>query len=303
MSRERWGTFSVNDHTLEYAFAADVLMYDRLIIPRPDNPEERSVWASAGWNPERLESFLEVLRADTPNGRAITVPWNQTTRDLYNARAETARVVDEEAHYGLTRRLLTAELRPEAPPGALPTAVIPAYPSIGEAGKEWIENEEHSQRETLTLAVKHRFVVPDRKGKTERELLQIAVDLADAPGFKEKRAKLYGWQDDVIRSGIDNEHALEEMEQYISDYNTAVQQAVDEVYTKFAFSLVPIALTALTGPIATLAGIGSNASLVRFWIFDRKPVIRARESEVAAILHDIAELGWRSPSNLSNSRC
>src|SRR5262249_23942436 len=132
MSRERWGTFSVRDHTLGHPYAADVLIYDRLIIHRPGTPEERARWASQErkGNPDLLDSLLEVLRADKHHGRAITVPWNQATRDLFITRAETAKVVDEEAHYGLTRRLLAGTLRPEAPPGVVPTAVIPAYPSI-----------------------------------------------------------------------------------------------------------------------------------------------------------------------------
>ncbi len=300
MSRERWGTFSVKDHTFEHPYAADVLMYDRLIIPRPGDSKERVLWASKerNWNPDLLDSLLEILRADKPHGRAITVPWNQTTRELFNIRAETAKIVDEEAHYGLTRRLLTKELRPEAPPGVVPTVVISAYPSIIEAEKEWTENKGHEQRETLTLAVKHKFALPDPKGKTEQELLQEAVSLADDADFQRKRAKIYSWQDDVIRTGIANEDALEEMEQYVSDYEMAVKKAVGEVYTKFAFTLIPIALTALGGPIGTLAGIGSIANLVRFWIFDRKPVIKAGEAEVAAMFHDVAELGWRRPQNL-----
>ena len=68
MSRERWGTFSVKDHTREQPFAADVLMYDRLVIPKPANEVERSRWAEAGWAPDRLDAILEVLKADEPGG-------------------------------------------------------------------------------------------------------------------------------------------------------------------------------------------------------------------------------------------
>jgi hypothetical protein len=32
---ELWGTFSVKDHLRERAFVAEVLLYDRLVIPRP----------------------------------------------------------------------------------------------------------------------------------------------------------------------------------------------------------------------------------------------------------------------------
>ena len=35
---ELWGTFSVMDHLREGAFLAEVIMYDRLLIPVPPNP-------------------------------------------------------------------------------------------------------------------------------------------------------------------------------------------------------------------------------------------------------------------------
>ena len=97
MGRERWGTFSVRDHTYKQPFAADVLMYDQLVIPRPGDAAERARWTKAKWAPKRLDSLLEVLRADSTNGRAITVPWTKQTRELFRRRADTATIVDHEA--------------------------------------------------------------------------------------------------------------------------------------------------------------------------------------------------------------
>ncbi len=297
MARERWGTFSVRDHTRKHPFAVDALIYDRLIIPRPANPEERLRWSKAGWEPDQLDSILCTLgifdAEKNPNGRAITVPWDNYTRDLFNRRAETARIVNEEANYGLTRRLLATELLPDAPQGIRRVAILAAYPSITAVQKEWIGYNERERRETLTIALVHRFVVPAPRGKSEQELLQEAVTLAKDSEFQKKRTQMYRWQDDVIRTGMSSEEALEEMAQYVDEYNVATKKAVGRVYTKFAFTLVPIALTALGGPIGTAVAAGSIANLVRFWIFDRKPVIEAAENEAAAMFHTIRkELGW-----------
>src|ERR1039457_5172509 len=126
MSRERWGTFSVRDHMLDQPFAADVLMYDRLVIPHPANPDERAMWSEARWAPDRLDSFLKVLRTDGDEHKrhAITVDWNQYTEDLFKQRAETANIVNEEENYGLTRRLLATELLPPAPTGVIPVSIV-----------------------------------------------------------------------------------------------------------------------------------------------------------------------------------
>ena len=80
----------------------------------------------------------------------------------------------------------------------------------------------------------------------------------------------------------------------MSDYNAATRKAVKDVYKKFAFSLIPIALTAVGGPMGALAGIGAIGNLVRFWINDRKPAVQAGPAEVAAMFHDVQQqLGWR----------
>ncbi len=39
-----WGTFSVVDHLRRRPFVADVLLYDRLVVPVPDGDEEVKRW-------------------------------------------------------------------------------------------------------------------------------------------------------------------------------------------------------------------------------------------------------------------
>ena len=51
MPDELWGTFSVRDHLRRRAFIADVLLYDRLVIPYPPDDEQRREWRSEGVGP------------------------------------------------------------------------------------------------------------------------------------------------------------------------------------------------------------------------------------------------------------
>jgi hypothetical protein len=84
------------------------------------------------------------------------------------------------------------------------------------------------------------------------------------------------------------------MAQYVHEYNAATKKAERDVYTKFAFTLVPVLATALAGPIAPAVGVGAIANLVRFWVYDRKPVVKAGDSQAAAMFHTVQqELGWR----------
>jgi hypothetical protein len=204
------------------------------------------------------------------------------------------RSLDAEATFGLTRRLLATELAPPPPAGVIPVSIVAAYTSIAAVEEEWIPNEDQERRESLTIALAHRFLVPEPEDKPELELLQEAVDLADDADFKRKRAQMYEWQEAAIRTGISDAYALQEMAQYVHEYGEATKKAVRNVYIKFGFTLVPIALGALAGPLAPAVAAGEIANLVRFWIFDRKPVVQAGKSEAAAMFHTTREeLGWR----------
>ncbi len=88
---ELWGTFSVKDHLRKRPFVAEVLLYDRLMIPRPPTPEENSEidgepevkrWGKARWAPTRLRRLLDILGKEE---LAIELPWNEAARlDWHN---------------------------------------------------------------------------------------------------------------------------------------------------------------------------------------------------------------------------
>src|SRR5258708_39898132 len=70
MSRERWGAFSVIDHTDPTNLAPDVLLYDRLVFPFPGADFERKRWEDEGWQPEKLDQLIKML-----GDLAITTGW------------------------------------------------------------------------------------------------------------------------------------------------------------------------------------------------------------------------------------
>ena len=92
MKTELWGTFSVRDHMRRRAFVADVLLYDRLMIPRPTTPEEEEPdpgemdqltrWRQRRWQPERLRRLLDILGEED---LAVELPWGKEVRqDWHN---------------------------------------------------------------------------------------------------------------------------------------------------------------------------------------------------------------------------
>jgi hypothetical protein len=100
MDWELWGTFSVGDHLRRRAFVADVLLYDRLVVPVPpeDDDDERQRWRRMGWRPDLQEERLDLIGRDL----VIPVPWTETNRQQWESRYEAA--------MGQTRGAVRAEL-------------------------------------------------------------------------------------------------------------------------------------------------------------------------------------------------
>lgn len=91
MKTELWGTFSVKDHMRRRPFVAEVLLYDRLIIPRPPTREEEPPvpgeedeiqrWRQNGWGPARLHKLLDILKE---GNLAVELPWNKQARENWD---------------------------------------------------------------------------------------------------------------------------------------------------------------------------------------------------------------------------
>ena len=62
MSTEVWGTFSVQDHLAERAFIADVLLYDRLVIPTKPDGQDPAEWPK-DWDLALRVAIRNVVRS------------------------------------------------------------------------------------------------------------------------------------------------------------------------------------------------------------------------------------------------
>ncbi len=301
MSRERWGTFSVIDHIRPQAFVAEVLLYDHLVIPVPPNDDERKRWRdpSYGWDPDRQESLMKVM-----GDLVVRVPWDFPKQVVFNTKHKLAQGVGVDTNhildfkssgasdpYAITREMLGNEFRPPLPDGVTKVWALPAYPSVNEYQTE-VLSEKQKKREQLALVLTHRFFVPKKTMESDIDMLEKATALAKRDDFKDKRAKFHQWQEKIIEDEVPDEKAVEEMDQYLRDFERVANKAKIDVYWKYAFMVIPAALgvaTAALGLPLVLAGANGFVSIMQFAKFDSKPKIDAGECEAAAMIHDIRE--------------
>src|SRR5690349_7723919 len=112
-----WGTFAVDDHRRENAFAREVLLFDRLVIPVPADDVERRRWRSprAGedWDPDRQERLLALLghqhAAGVDGARlAWTMPWTEDTWRRASSRLQVASTITALDAFQTTRWYLAS---------------------------------------------------------------------------------------------------------------------------------------------------------------------------------------------------
>lgn len=195
---ELWGTFSVWDHLTRGAFLAEVLMYDRLVIPVPPDPEKAetpearafAIEQRARWEhrePERLRALMKVLR---PVAEPIEwdlehhEQWLDNYADYDSGPKEASKVVGRILAGYVTGKVLLTNL-PAAAQGAVAVAPFTDLQDLKE--KLGItENDGLVQRQAassglreniVSAVIGHEFLVPSDPDRDEFYLLQQAVDL------------------------------------------------------------------------------------------------------------------------------
>ncbi len=291
MTIERWGSFSVRDHVNTEDLTANVLLYDRLIVPvfteeQPDR-DEREYWDKQNWDPELQHKRLKQLKE-----LAIKKPWDEQRRKKYKARIEELRAekADKIDYFGITQEIIGSKkelLQTKFPGHVTDATIIPAYNSESELQKDFVISKPKANLAAQAYLLGREFLIPNIPDP--EEALTRAIDLSAQDSFRAKRARLYNWQEEFAqRKKLTPEQVVKEITLMTKDYNTAVEKAYDEVKMKCAFTLFGVALTIAGIGTSVLIPVGGIAlGLVRFVTMDARPVIQAGDAEPVAMFHDI----------------
>jgi hypothetical protein len=204
LSPELWGTFAVNDHCRSNAFAREVLLFDRLVVPVPADDAERLRWRhplenapDKSWDPDRQERLLTLLGTQNQKGRngarlVWSAPWDQARWDFERSRSEVAETISRFDAFYTTRMILAME---EPLPGVIEAAA--AYPSQIACQNELNPRAEPSPgwvtaAEALVILAAPLLVPAGEEGK-DFGPLRAAIDLASDPFFVQQRHLYHDW--------------------------------------------------------------------------------------------------------------
>lgn len=292
MAEERWGSFSVRDHLDLDGLVANVLLYDRLIIPYPPDPAETARWQANGWDPRLLHRRLGELE-----DLAVRKPWNAHREELFRDRMRELAALDYDAKHATlpyeVSRMILAQEPLSLPPGTTHVDAVLAYNSEASLRRDFVlEQAGHAAATALLLG--QRLAVP--AGADRERALRQAIELSRDPDFREKRRELYRWQREVMSMGMPPEAALERMDQLVARYNERVSDAVKQVRYKLAFTVgnavLAVVDTLLGSPLAAANGL---LAVVSFAALDRQPAVQPTEAKPAAMFHEMKSIvEWKA---------
>lgn len=330
VSREVWGTFSVKDHCARRAFVAEVLLYDRLVIPYPP-AEERKRWADSGWEPQKLDCVLKILddRWDgddwsavlNPPGLVRPVLWNASRQAEWATRQAAAAQATEETAASLEFRRQTGYIDTAAVLAAgLPRYVtgivaVADYSTVEDAqadlGLAFTDPNIYEPvvpfrpaglpGGTVCTVIGREFLVPDDESRSDADLLRAAVDIAQDSDFRRKRANFQRWQREFIADGATDEESLQravsEMRDLLEDEHAAVRNTGIRTGLSVA-CLIGATSIGLLGPFgvpvaAAVAAGGAFLSVGQFVVDHWPTSANSNEREIYAMFRSAQRrLGW-----------
>jgi hypothetical protein len=285
MPDELWGTFSVEDFQRSRAFVADVLLYDRLVIPFPENDDQRRLWQSWGLDVGRLERKLEIL-----DRRYLVhvAPWSENKTARFRERLEAAEVLQNHPElrrhllratyqewkgFGVTRPILAldiAELDLRGAPSSLRRHVgtfveaIAAYPSYGDFAHDFAVHRLAADETSSPQYVHARgpdvnefagifgweLFVPEEGRLSDDELLARAVELAARDDMREKRREFHQWRRQQVNRGVHHDDVLADGMRRLAEYRDSIATDRARTRTLNAFTVFSIGASLASAMLA-----------------------------------------------------
>jgi hypothetical protein len=297
MSRRLWGCYSVKDHLEPRAFVADLLLYDRLVVPVPTE-DDMARWEER-WDPVLQKTLLDIAAPFVER-----VPWDASLRDEftreYSPATAAAEIDSLSRHaagldpYELTRQFITERIRGdvlhEEPSGDIRAVAVYAQPDRFD--REWavtgkfpffrkktrvapgvlreVSDVQPTDAQKLAKLVVTRLVVPD-DGRDDADVLQKTVELISRDDVAQRRADFQTVIAKFHAAGLRDETIVGEIEDLLAAFNASIKSRTHAQRSQAALQFATAAEGAAAlwvPPIAVITGptaVFGEALIQRRW--------------------------------------
>jgi hypothetical protein len=266
MAPRLWGCYSVADHLAERAFVADLLLYDRLVVPVPsDDDWER--WEER-WNPTRQADLLTIAEPFVER-----VVWSAPLRNQFEREfspSQTSSEIDGisaavgagKSPYGVTRQVVTDHLRGEVVAEHGDVRAVAVYAQPDRFDREWevvrsfpflrrrsvvqpgelreLAQVSPADQQRLAKLVVTSLVVPDAD-EDDKEVLKRTVDLISKSDVSERRAQFQALIACLAVKGLRDETIIGEVEDLLDGLNESVKRHTKAQRARTAVQVLSVA--------------------------------------------------------------
>lgn len=291
MPRETWAVHSVRDHMAQYPFIVDCLLYDRVRMPVPaGNDLDR--WVTREWDPERLQSFIEVL-----GDRARPLEWDEALREKSRSgylAAKRSAVDTAPDAFKWTRTVLIDSL----PRDVTGVDTVSAYTDFDSMRQDngLTELIPAPQPPGLIAAsIAWEFTVPGELRndpidlQQELDVLRAAVALSDGKQYRKNRRSYWRWVREFSAGTVTGEEALtealNELEELVQEQNDLARSSWIDRAVRMGFLLGTVTLGMVDRPLTPVAAAGAALAVGQFgWAeLQSRQQMGTKESQVGAM--------------------
>jgi hypothetical protein len=331
-TNELWGTFAVDDHLRKRAFVAEIVLFDRLVIPVPpeDNDAQFQDWKRQGWRPKQLSDIVkrledlvvplpwsEQLRAEWQGSYDEQFPHRRTERrfrlarqvgfdfeQIRRARADSpsrhlTRAVLRNALNQKSDELLYQHMRRLNLDPAAEVEVVLGYGSYPDFQRDLplkFGRSRSNQKLDSNLLVRWNFLVPNDSGLPDAKLLSKAIKLSRKSEFRESRREFHSWRRKLLKKGVSVEKATTEMEYCLKVYTDIMRKRKGRNAVRTALQFMAVTVPLADFVVDHLGSVSAVAFGIGSILADKwlpEPAVGTREKFTALVYDSRKAFGWK----------
>jgi hypothetical protein len=237
VAKERWGTFSVEDHQSIRQLIPDILCFDRLVFPYPTDDEQRRYWETKQWEPDALDERLAQL-----GDLAQTFKWGTDEREEFSdrfAKSRDPRKLEIPWEYAkfITQDTIAAAMQRETGDSCW---LMPRYGSLAaiqaDRSIQLRPTERNKRRTRLSVLVGHELALP--AGANPKAAFELALELARDASFQFARRELYRKQENTVLQEQSGENDAQEFADLVSSFNAQVTARTEHIEKGWIFTML-----------------------------------------------------------------
>jgi hypothetical protein len=305
------------DHLRKGAFLAEVVLYDRLVIPVPPDPQrakcdedrvfaekQRARWEHQGWQPDRLDRLIAILGPlvepiewDRQHHQA----WTQQFAEYVTKKSptQTADLVARIMAGWVTGQVLLNDL-PAKAKGAVAVApfdsLVQLTKDLGIAESQPLPYRLHASQglpgSLVSAVVGREFLVPTDPEWDEFDLLREAVEVVANEDYRAARhnfhAVMLGFVRDQQTDYDSVKGAVEAMERELGQLEQLARNRKLWRRAGHAFFFTNVVAGAAAGPVGAAAGVAVGAAIGKYTTSQHlgNPANPHANGPAGALLHD-----------------